>query len=99
MPISEEPFNTKIKLECECSACNSQYKILYFEDETSGDMRFCPFCGDPAEEYSETNPIDQATNVSEETLYIDDEDALFEANVRDDDLIDEDTLTDGEKDS
>jgi ubiquitin len=97
MPINDTPFNTKIKLECDCSSCDSQYKILYFEDETSGEMRYCPFCGEAADEFSETNPIAEDKNTSTETLYTDDDEALFEADVADDDLVDEDNLKDGEE--
>lgn len=32
------------KIFCKC--CESDYKILYEQDDTSGRAKFCPFCGD-----------------------------------------------------
>ena len=81
------PFADKYKLECECSACNSRYKIIYFEDEVSGEMIVCPFCGEGADEYSETNKDKAAApaEATSETLYTDDEEALYENETVDDD--------------
>ena len=92
MPINDTPFSNKYKLECECAACESKYKIIYFEDDVSGDLKVCPFCSEPAEEYSEQNETSE--EVKEETIYTDDDDALFESDVKDDDYMDEDPLDD-----
>ena len=43
MTDTDAPFNTKIKLECECAACESKDRMIYFEDETTGDIKMCPF--------------------------------------------------------
>jgi ubiquitin len=87
MSINDTPFNTKIKLECDCGACESKYKIIYFEDETTGDIKLCPFCGEPTEEFAETNEsLSEAKDpADEETLYTDDEYARFEEEIVDDD--------------
>lgn len=92
MPINDAPFSNKYKLECECAACESKYKIIYFEDDVSGELKVCPFCGEPAEEYSEQT--ESSEEVKEETIYTDDDDALFESDVIDDDYMDEDPLDD-----
>jgi ubiquitin len=88
MSINDTPFNTKIKLECDCGACESKYKIIYFEDETTGDIKLCPFCGEAAEEFAETNAAlvsEDNKNIDDETLYTDDEYARFEEEIVDDD--------------
>lgn len=86
MSLTEAPFNTKIKLECDCGACESKYRIIYFEDETVGDIKSCPFCGEPIEEFSETNQIaEEVKDTDSETIYTDDEYARFEEEVLDDD--------------
>lgn len=85
MNTTDAPFNTKIKLECECAACESKYRMIYFEDETTGDIKMCPFCGEPAEEFAETNAEDIPADLDEETIYTDDEYARFESDVIDDD--------------
>jgi ubiquitin len=89
MSISDTPFNTKIKLECDCGACESKYKIIFFEDETTGDIKLCPFCGEPTEEFAETNESlseeKDALSSDEDTIYTDDDEARFEDDQIDDD--------------
>lgn len=29
-----------------CQACDSEYKLVYHLDKTSGYPKFCPFCGE-----------------------------------------------------
>lgn len=99
MSLNDTPFNTKIKLECDCGACESKYKIIYFEDETTGDIKLCPFCGEPTEEFAETNASEIAESkdtTDDETLYTDDEYARFENEIVDDD---DDTAGDDPKSS
>ena len=85
------PFNNKYRLECECSACNSKYKIIYFEDDVSGPMIVCPFCMEQTDEFSETNEYaskeikEDVNNFESETLYTDDEEAAFENDLINDD--------------
>lgn len=87
MSINDTPFNTKIKLECDCGACGSKYKIIYFEDETTGEIRGCPFCGELAEEFAETNEtvMEDTKDLDEETIYTDDDEARFKDEQIDDD--------------
>jgi hypothetical protein len=99
MPRETEPFNNKYRLECECAACNSKYKIIYFEDDVSGPMMACPFCMEQADEFSETNEFVAEENKTEgeSILYTDDEEATFENKIVDDDEYNNDDDEDGEK--
>lgn len=81
----EIPFSSKIKLECECSACQAKYEITYYEDEVTEEISRCPFCGEPLEESTEVNPVaeeesstyrgDDGAIVEEKYDYDDDEDS------------------------
>lgn len=98
MPRETEPFNNKYRLECECAACDSKYKIIYFEDDVRGDMKVCPFCQEPVDEFSETNNVVEDNNKQREdgqesVLYTDDEEAVFENEI-----IDDDEYLDGDED-
>lgn len=44
-----------------CTFCESQYKISYDLEETSGYMKFCPFCGTEHED-EDTNDSDTDDN-------------------------------------
>ena len=49
----------------ECHNCESSYDVIYMEELTSEEYpEFCPFCGEPIDELSESDD------------YIDDEDDL-----------------------
>lgn len=87
MPRETEPFNNKYRLDCECTACDSKYKIIYFQDDVRGDMKVCPFCEEPVEEFSETNTVaeNNKQEAGESILYTDDEEAVFENEIIDDD--------------
>lgn len=87
MPRETEPFNNKYRLDCECTACDSKYKIIYFQDDVRGDMKVCPFCEEPVEEFSETNTVaeNNKQEADESILYTDDEEAVFENEIIDDD--------------
>jgi hypothetical protein len=76
----ETPFQYKVKLECSCTTCNSNYKLIFFEEETSSETKYCPFCGEEVDSY-ENNSLKEET----ERLYTDDEGARFENDIMDDD--------------
>ena len=43
----------------ECHNCESTYDVLYVEELTSDDYpQFCPFCGEPIEELTEREYIE-----------------------------------------
>jgi ribosome-associated toxin RatA of RatAB toxin-antitoxin module len=44
-------MNSKTTLTKICKSCESQYKLVFNQDEVSGYPKFCPFCGD--EDYDE----------------------------------------------
>lgn len=81
---NDSPFLTKTKVDCECPACDSKFKVLFFEDDAQGEVQFCPFCGGPLEEFK-----DQQDNVTEaddsDVLYTDDPDAYYQEEIVDDD--------------
>ena len=83
----DAPFNTKIKLECDCGNCQSKYKIIFFEDDTTGDIKVCPFCGEQVDEFAETNASEESEEIAEETIYTDDDYSRYESDVVDDDDI------------
>ena len=29
-----------------CRYCESDYKVIYYDEESTGQTRFCPFCGE-----------------------------------------------------
>lgn len=37
-----------------CDFCESEYKLMYNLDETSGSPKFCPFCGSDVFEDEDT---------------------------------------------
>jgi len=47
------------QVSVECQNCESSFDIAYVEELTSEDYpQYCPFCGDPIEELSEHEYID-----------------------------------------
>jgi len=40
----------------ECNYCESNYKLIFDLDETSGHPKFCPFCGE--ENYDDEDDLD-----------------------------------------
>ncbi len=77
------PFQYKTKLEYTCESCNSNFKLVYFEEEVSGMSRFCPFCGEEVDEAAAYE--NSALKEQNERLYTDDDGALFENELMDDD--------------
>lgn len=80
---SESPFQTKSKLECTCESCNSSYKIVFFEEETFSEMRYCPFCGEEIDEMQSYNKKIQKEENG--VLYTDDDGVRYENELIDDD--------------
>lgn len=48
-----------------CYDCDSTYKITFWENETNGFPKFCPFCGGVKEEESD----DDIPDIDKESLY------------------------------
>lgn len=46
-------------ITAECSSCESSYEVEYVQELTSEEFpEFCPFCGEPIDELSESNYIE-----------------------------------------
>jgi NAD-dependent SIR2 family protein deacetylase len=46
-------------ITAECSSCESSYDVEYVQELTSEEYpEFCPFCGEPIDDLSETNYIE-----------------------------------------
>jgi NAD-dependent SIR2 family protein deacetylase len=46
-------------ITAECSSCESSYDVEYVQELTSEEYpEFCPFCGEPIDELSESNYIE-----------------------------------------
>ena len=58
------PTKRKLKMTtrtitAECSNCESSYEVQYEEEMVSDEFpEICPFCGDPIEEFSESEYIE-----------------------------------------
>jgi rRNA maturation endonuclease Nob1 len=54
--ISEKGLNMSSREinKLACDFCESEYKLMYNLDETSGSPKFCPFCGSDVFEDEDT---------------------------------------------
>ena len=90
----DSPFQSKVKLECECAGCESKYRIIYFEDEANGEIRNCAFCGELLEEFVESKELKEEIGDDGEVIYTDDAGARYEQEIIDDDDFPEDDDSD-----
>lgn len=51
-------------ITAECHNCESSYEVNYVEELTSEEYpQFCPFCGEPVDELSESEYIEDDDNL------------------------------------
>lgn len=84
------PFQQKTKMEYTCETCNSNYKLIFFDEEVLTSPRYCPFCGEEIDETlaytEETNPSSARLSKDDKSnIYTDDDGALYENDLMDDD--------------
>lgn len=80
----ESPFQYKTKVEYTCESCNSNYKLIFFDEEISSEPKYCPFC---KEDIDENLAYENKSNKEDSPLlYTDDDGARFETDIIDDDL-------------
>lgn len=80
----DSPFQQKIKVEYTCETCNSNYRLIFFDEEVSSDSKYCPFCGEEVDAslaYENKSQKDDSR-----MIYTDDEGARYENDLMDDDL-------------